>query len=176
MKLSAFFSREQFMLSIREILSRFFQAALLSLMLTVYLIYKIISEATNQAGQEDVIFRTVTTLILTFFLSLGVTLFYESSDKKFLDREFPILPIVYGLIFYFTVKFGQNYSLQGFTYFLLHLTGFVAFAFFLPYLRKFFHLSEKDRVSQNTEYSNYFSRVSWTFLMSSIVGISLVLL
>lgn len=176
MKLSAFFSREQFMLSIREILSRFFQAALLSLMLTVYLIYKIISEATNQAGQEDVIFRTVTTLILTFFLSLGVTLFYESSDKKFLDREFPILPIVYGLIFYFTVKFGQNYSLQGFTYFLLHLTGFVAFAFFLPYLRKLFHLSEKDRVSQNTEYSNYFSRVSWTFLMSSIVGISLVLL
>lgn len=176
MKLSAFFSLEQFMLSIREILSRFFQAALLSLMLTVYLVYKIISEATNQAGQEDVIFRTVTTLILTFFLSLWVTLFYESSDRKFLDREFPILPIVYGLIFYFTVKFGQNYSLQGFTYFLLHLTGFVAFAFFLPYLRKLFHLSEKDRVSQNTEYSNYFSRVSWTFLMSGIVGLSLVLL
>jgi Domain of unknown function (DUF4153) len=176
MKFSNFFSREQFMMSIREILSRFFQAAILSLVLTIYLIYKIISDSSNQAGQDDIILRTVTSLILTFFLSLGVALFYESSDKKFLDRDFPILPIVYGLVFYFTVKFGQNYSLQGFTYFLLHLTGFIAFAFFLPYLRKLFLLSEKDRVSQNTEYSNYFSRVSWTFLMSGIVGLSLVLL
>ena len=42
MKLTAFFSREQLMLSVREILSRFFQAALVSLILTVYIIYKII--------------------------------------------------------------------------------------------------------------------------------------
>ena len=105
MKLSLFFSREQLMLSIREILSRFFQAAIVSLILTVYIIYKIITDSTNQAGEEYIIFRTITTLILTFFLSLGVALFYESSKRKFFDRAFPILPIVYGVIFYFTVKF-----------------------------------------------------------------------
>lgn len=104
MKLSAFFSPEQIMLSIREIFFRFFQAALVSLALTIYLIYKIISDS-SQSSDDDLIFRTVTSLILTFFLSLGVTLYYESSNKKFIDKYFPILPIVYGLVFYFTVKF-----------------------------------------------------------------------
>ncbi|GAB0174724.1 MAG: hypothetical protein HHAS10_06030 [Candidatus Altimarinota bacterium] len=177
MKLSQFFSREQLLMSVRDILSRFLQAAFISLALTIYISYKIIEDAPGQSIEEDTIARTVTSLVLTFFLSLGVALFFESnSHKRILDRRFPLLPIVYGVIFYFTVKFGQNYSLQGFTYFILHLVGFISFAFFLPYLTKIFSLGEKERNIQNREYSNYYSRVAWTFLMSSIVGVSLVLL
>lgn len=176
MKLSQFFSPEQLALSIREIFSRFFQAALVSIILTGYIVYKIVSDSPYQNSEDEVIFRTITSLILTFFLSLGVVLFYETSQKNWVDKKFPILPIVYWLIFYFTVKFWQNYSLQGFTYFLLHLTWFVAFSFFLPYLTRIFRQKESERKNQNIEYSNYFSRVSWTFLMSGIVGLSLVLL
>lgn len=176
MKLSSFFSREQLLLSIRDIFSRFFQAAIVSIMLTLYICYKIIQDASSHPWEDDVIARTITSLILIFFLSLWVTLFYETSERKYIDNKFPILPIVYWFIFYFTVRFSQNYSFQWMTYFLLHLTGFISFAFFLPYVRKIFRLSERERNAQNVEYSNYYSRVSWTFLMSAIVGFALVIL
>lgn len=96
MKLSQFFSREQLLMSVRDILSRFLQAAFISLALTIYISYKIIEDASGQSIEEDTIARTVTSLVLTFFLSLGVALFFESnSHRRILDRRFPLLPIVY---------------------------------------------------------------------------------
>lgn len=53
--------------------------------------------------------------------------------------------------------------LESIVYFALHLSGFIAFLFFAPYI---------DRLFKNEEdisYTNYFSLVSWNLLMSTIV-------
>ncbi len=173
MKFSTFFSRENLALALRAIWQRFPQAGLISVLLTLYILYKIIGDTIYSVNEDDAIFRTITSLILTFFLSLGASLYIEQQEKKFFDAKFPILPVVYGIVFYFTVELGQNFWLHGTTYFFLHLVWFVSFAFFLPYVRRLFQKSEQRREVFDIEYTNYFSRVSWTFLMSLIVGVSL---
>jgi hypothetical protein len=54
------------------------------------------------------------------------------------------------------------------TYFLLHLAGFVSLIFFAPYIARILEGKEGS-----IEYTNYFSRIAWVFLMSAIVWGSL---
>lgn len=53
---------------------------------------------------EDLwISRVILSCIVTFFLSTGVILSLESEKKNKFFQLFQILPIVYGIVFYFTV-------------------------------------------------------------------------
>ena len=81
----------------------------MSILLTLYILYKIIGDTIYSVNEDDAIFRIVTSLILTFFLSLGASLYIEQQEKKFFDAKFPILPVVYGIVFYFTVELDQNF-------------------------------------------------------------------
>ncbi len=85
-----------------------------------------------------------------------------------------ILPILYGVFFFLSTRVSDNLNwFDGFLFFLFssHLVCFIAFLFFAPYARALVH-----GTTNTCEYTNYFSRMAWTLLMSMIVGISLLAL
>jgi hypothetical protein len=109
--------------------------------------------------------------VVTFFLSVGMTLFTETRKQNNIIKYLPLLAILYGVSFYFTLEVRESLSLQSVTYFWLHLAGFLALMFFAPYISRILQGEEGS-----IEYTNYFSRIAWVFLMSSIVGLSLLVL
>ena len=124
----------------------------------------------NGESTSTVILRTILSLIVTFFLSIGVTFFAENRKRSQLWWQ--IIPLVYGALFYITVNpIMDEFPLDSVTYFILHLVGFICLLFFAPYCTRLFY-PEK----QSVEYTNYFSRTAWTLLMSTIVGGALVAL
>lgn len=165
-----FLSREHLEKSIGMVQSRFPVPALISLILTIYICYQILADRSGSAHEVQ-IFTTITTLILTFFLSVGATLWTEGSREAKWKHLIQVFPITYGIIYYFSFSYNQSWWLQNMTFFLLHLAGFIACVFFTPFLSRVMRWRE-----YSTEYSNYFSRVSWTMLMSMIVGVSLFIL
>lgn len=146
--------------------SRFPLPTLIVCFLTGLLFYEI-----NRESESFVITRLIFTTVVVLFFSLGVTLFLETRKSEKYDILFHISPFLYGILFYLTVNLTPNWEGEFFAYFFLHLTGFLSFVFFAPYLTRLLH-GDKE----SFEYTNYFSRVSWTFLMSMIVGGSLMLL
>ncbi len=118
--------------------------------------------------QSDMILRVILTLIVTFFLSVGVAIFGESHSENKYVRWMPILPILYGISFYFSIHSldtNSGFPNEDFLYFILHLVGFIAWIFFAPYLLRR-EQTEKDVI----QYTNYFTQVAWAFLMSGLVG------
>ncbi len=53
--------------------------------------------------ESDMILRIIMTLIVTFFLSVGVAIFGESHDDNKYVRWVPVLPVLYGIGFYFSI-------------------------------------------------------------------------
>ncbi len=154
------------MSTLRAVTLRFPQAVLLVLMVSGVLSYLVATESENITLPKLVI-----TGVITFFLSLCSYLFLETRKKKPLDHRFPIVPLVYAVVFFLTVRITHDFSVEGFTYSVLHLVGFVSAVFFAPYLFSLF-----DGKEETVSYTNYFSRVAWIFLMSAIVGLAVVAL
>ncbi len=144
---------------------RFPLQTLIILLLTGVLLYMVNTEVT-----EPVQIKLALTCVVTFFFSIGIRLFRETIDTRQFSL-YDIIPFIYGVLFYFTVEPTTNWGLESFVYFALHLTGFISFTFFAPYLLELFRWK-----IERIEYTNYFTRVAWTFLMSVIVGISVLLL
>jgi hypothetical protein len=117
--------------------------------------------------ESDMILRVIMTLVVTFFLSVGVAIFCEShSDNKYV-RWMPVLPILYGIGFYFSIRYmdtSSGFFSDNIVLFILHLVGFTAWIFFAPYLLRH-EQTEQDVV----QYTNYFTQVAWAFLMSDLV-------
>ena len=115
--------------------------------------------------------HTAFSLVTTFFLSLGVTLWRESKKAAKFDIFVALLPIMYGAAYYLVSRdFGWDDS-EKFVLFFLHLAGFVAVLFVAPYLGKIW-----NRDIDVIEYTNYFTQIAWTKVMTGIVGVSVMLL
>jgi hypothetical protein len=162
----SFLTRKNLETSFGVLMSRFPVASIIVVVLTGFLFYII------HAEPESIVYVRITlSLIVTFFLSIGVSLLLET---KKIPRQnlWHAAPVVYGILFYITmIPLTNEWMLDSITYFILHLVGFIGLLFFAPYCRNLFY--KKD---QSVEYTNYFSRVAWTLLMSVIVGGSLVAL
>jgi len=115
--------------------------------------------------------QTVYSLIVTFFFLMSVTLYRESRETKRWDKVLSIMPIIYGIGFYFVNSYTGDFDLEAIVFFLLHLFGFGFAIVVAPYIRKV--CSPKENTVQ---YANYFTLVTWTILMSTIVGASVLLL
>jgi hypothetical protein len=159
-------SPESLLENLRNVTKRFPLSVLLIAIVTGCWYYIVNSDPTDLF-----IPRVIFTDVVTFFLSVGVYLYLETWKRAPLDRWFPILPILYGVWFYFTVDIRESVTTESITYFLLHLVGFLSLLFFAPYLARIFHGEEGS-----IEYTNYFSRIAWVVLMSGIVGVTLVIL
>lgn len=145
--------------------SRFPLQSIIILILTSLLLSML-----NTETSEPLQIKLTLTCIVIFFFSTGIRLFREGKDTSTFSL-LDIIPFIYGILFYLTVDPTSDWGLESFVYFTLHLTGFLSFTFFAPYLLELFHAKV-----EKVEYTNYFTRVAWTFLMSGIVGIALLLL
>ncbi len=147
--------------------SRFPIATILVAVLTGCLFY-----VANADSESYLIMRVVFTLVVTFFFSIGVTLFAESEKTKTNTLAWQLVPILYGIVFFFSIRhLTETYMIDSVTFSILHLVGFISFLFFAPYLRNLMMNNE-----HTAEYTNHFTRVAWTLLMSGIVGAAIYVL
>ncbi len=148
------------------VVKRFPLSVIIVLAITALLLYVVNKEV------DDVLYQRLwLTGIVTFFLATGVALFTETWKRQPFDKVLLLLPILYGVLFYSTLEIRDNLGVQSFTYFLLHLTGFVSLLYFAPFITRMLTGREAS-----IEYTNYFTRIAWILLMSAIVGVSLLIL
>ena len=160
-----FFSRKNLETSVGVLESRFPLPSIIVIVITGIFFYIV-----NWQPESITTLRIILSLIVTFFLSIGTTLFLES--KKTEQKVWHISPLIYGAVFYITMNpLTNEWMLDSITYFILHLVGFIALLFFAPYCANLFYKKE-----QSFEYTNYFTRTAWILFMSCIVGGSLVAL
>jgi hypothetical protein len=149
-------------------LRRFPLETAISAALALFLVFAIWSET-----KDEWVLRATFTLIVTFFLSVGTTLFRESRKSgDALSGTLQAFPVVYGIGFFFVADYLGANDLTGVTFFLLHLAGFLALLFVAPYLGRVTAQKGAERVREQASvgYSNYFTLVAWTELMAAIVG------
>lgn len=162
----SFLNRKNLETSLGVLQTRFPIASLIVIILTGFLFYVV-----NAESDSMILMRIILSMIATFFLSIGVTLAFEG--RKIVHQElWQFAPLIYGILFFVTMNpLTNDWMLDSITYFILHLVGFIGLLFFVPYWGNLFYKQE-----QSAQYTNYFSRVAWTLLMSLIVGGSLVAL
>ena len=143
------------------LVKRFSIPSILVLIMSAYLIYQIAVDGKH----EDMIFTIFSTLMLVFFLSVGVTVWRENAPSSRWNIFYTIAPFLYGALYFLYFQGSNAFSIEQITFFGAHLIGFVAFLFFAAYLSP-----QKPPKDTEVEYQNYFTRVAWSFLMSMIVG------
>jgi hypothetical protein len=88
--------------NIREILqtlwSRFPISTMLVIVNTGFIWYQV-----NNSSESDMIMRVILTLVVTFFLSTGVAIFSESQKPSPYIKWVPIMPLLYGIGFFFAI-------------------------------------------------------------------------
>lgn len=112
---------------------------------------------------ESRILRIIFSGIVTFFLSIGISLHGESHNvTKLRGWLLQILPVAFGGFFYlgFTASMQNERNIILFS---LTLTGMLAYLFIAPFIR---HLFSKD--SGQSTYYTYFYNTSIVFLTSFI--------
>jgi hypothetical protein len=97
--------------------SRFPLPTIIILLLTGCLFY-----VANAETDSYVMMRIIFTLVVTFFFSIGVTLFSESEKTKTNILGWQLIPIVYGLMFYVSIRhLTESYMIDSITFSILHL-------------------------------------------------------
>lgn len=166
----SFFSPKNLGEIVKTLWTRFPISSVLVLINTGFIWYQV----NNDAEDSALIMRAILTLVVTFFLSASIAILGESQKPNKYTRWIPLLPIFYGVGFFFAIRsldMNSGVFNEPFIYFSLHLVGFIAWIFFAPYVS---HL--KGREQKDIEYTNYFTQVAWTFCMSAIVGGALMAL
>lgn len=119
--------------SFRKLMIRFPIEALLSILLTGVIVFVI------QTDSHDAwIPHAIYSLIVTFFLSVGMTLCQESKENLRWWRILTGIPLVYGVGFYFVGERLGDGSSEEPILFILHLVGFLAILMIAPYWKKLF--------------------------------------
>lgn len=165
-----FFSLKNFKDSIQILWTRFPIASILIIINTGFIWYQV----NNTTDDSVLIVQTILTLIVTTFLSASIALFVESKKPTSYTRWLPILPLLYGISFFFSIHsldLNSGVFDENLVYFSLHLVGFITFIFFAPFVSNHTWNEKVD-----IQYTNYFTRVTWALLMSSIVGGALMAL
>jgi len=163
----SFFSSAHLAKAKESLIKRFPLPTLVTIVLAIYCWYIIAVDI----NQESRIFTMISTLILVFFLLVGTRLWRENQRLSVQEWLWYTLPFLYGGLYYWYFYQGNIDDIEHIVFFGLHMVGFVAFLFFVPYL---FH--QKALQDDTIEYQNYFSRITWTILMSMIVGGALLVL
>lgn len=127
---------------------------------------------------KNIIHKTVFTAILTFFLSVGIYLFYEAGN--FSKKNKWVLQInsfiFAGLFYYF---FEENlldiFSTEVFVYITVTLVGIFSFVYIAPFLQSWLKKGQ-NQASAQQEFFNFASLLTLKTLMSVIVGVVVMLL
>ena len=121
---------------------------------------------------EDNLVRFALSLIISFFLSVWVYIFWESYDLDFKKINLlQILVILFWIAFYFWLDADLFQSDEWVVFFILTLAWIISFLFFSPFIIK---ILKKDLDCDL--YYRYFYKISIVFFMSFILWFSLFLL
>ena len=114
----------------------------------------------------------IVTSIISFFLSVSISLLAESEKIKSIRALLiQIGVILFGVFFYYTLDGYVFESLESVVLIFLTLAGFLSLLFVAPFMRRII-----TRKYDQDAYYSYFYRTSLVFLISSIVGATMMLL
>ena len=94
----SFFSLKNLREILQTLWSRFPISTMLVIVNTVFIWHQV-----NSSSESDMIMRVILTLVVTFFLSTGVTIFSESQKPSPYIKWVPIIPLLYGIGFFFAI-------------------------------------------------------------------------
>ena len=167
--LLSFLKTENLKTNIKNISQRFPFPILIIIILSWLFLYLIHWDFTNFT--EETIIRTISSFIITFFISLGINI---ASEWAILSKKASTFTLLLAPIFWilFFLGFDQNIdNFENFVFFILTLVWIISFIFFAPYLKKIFTTKEKQSV-----FYSYFYNVANVFLMSFILWFVLFIL
>ncbi len=121
---------------------------------------------------EDNLDKAVFTLVVVFFLSIGMYLYAEGRQAR--QKEIYQIPtILFGLLFFyfFEENLFHNFQTEVMVYFVLTMLGIVAFVFIAPFIDKI----KKQKFAQANFYVTVYDLVI-KILMSLIVGVLTMIL
>lgn len=152
----------------KEISQRFPLAIIISSITTLLFCSIIAFELSHDTS--EIIGKVIMSAIVTFFLSLWVTLLWESLKNKTVQSFGQIWALLFGGIFYSFLTQDIE-SITGVTFFILTLFGTISVIFSSPYIKYLYKWTYSE-----ISYFVYFYRISLVFFMSLIVGSALALL
>ncbi len=140
--------------------------------LVIFLSILCFIEVNHDAWISDSIFaKGSTALLLTIFLSLGITLYREYQNKPSLHLVAYLVSIVFGVSYYSFSTFSSFWADDFFIPSFLIFFVFFSFLFSLPYLSTFL-----SKNTETKEYYNYILSLTFSFATAFFVGITVFLL
>ena len=121
----------------------------------IFVISFFLSLAPYSNSYEVIYWRLSIIGILTFLLTIGGYLSLETRKTTRFNHLFILIPIFYGIYYYFITDIIVNTDTKSITHSILHLIGFISFIFFAPYIS---HINTEER--SRFKYTNYFSRIA----------------
>ncbi len=158
--------------NLQNIVHRFPLPLLLSLAVTMIIFYLIATDIPNQSQVLEILLKFIFTFSTLFFLSVWVSLFRESEEKKWINNYliFQVPVLVFWVLFYYGMRsWFENFN--SIIYIILTLVWIISYIFFAPFTKN----TWKDLESE-ASYLRYFYHISFVFFVSLIVGGTLALL
>lgn len=114
---------------------------------------------------QNNIYRSIFSLIITFFLSIAIYISWENCNFSWMKKNlFQIIPITFWILFFIWFTSDID-NFENVIFFLLTIAGIISYLFFAPYLKSIFTKNIKQSV-----YYTYFYKISVVFLISTILG------
>ncbi len=152
----------------KETFERFPLSLLISSLVFVLLIIRIYFEDFS-FNVENILDKSIFTLAVSFFFSIGIYLFSESKAWLYGKKWFyQGLTLIFGLLFFyfFEENLFTNFHAEILVYMILTILGVIAFIFIAPFIQKIINKEE----SQKNFYIFAYNLIIKT-LMSIIVGV-----
>jgi len=156
--------------NLNTIFSRFTIPVIIIIALTILFYIQLHWEFGTETN--NLIFRWIFALIVTFFFSIAVYINTENlSYSKIKQNLFQIVPVVFWILFFLGFKSELWNNFDNLIFFLLSIFGIIGYLFIAPYVSKIFSNKAKQTV-----YYWYFYKTSVIFLISAILWGLLTLL
>lgn len=162
MKALNIFRFESLKENIMRISKRFPLGVFLVFAITILLFF--LTRGNFSVDMENIIGRIIFSIIIWFFLSLWVYLFWETHRYKIDAQWLQLFPFVFWALFYFSFSV-QFDNIDNLIYFILTGVGIIWFLYIAPFFKKILSWQEIKGV-----YYRYFYNISVVFLISSILG------
>ena len=121
---------------------------------------------------ELILWKSMAALIVSFFLSVGVSLLREFQEKKqnFLAYG-QAFTRIFALLFFLSLPGGEILNFENFLFFFLALLGIISFLFYSPFLLKILKNKEKSEKTYA-----YIYNIGSVFVSAIILGFLLTAL
>lgn len=175
-KFLAIFRAENLINWIKNIFSRFPSSMIISLIITCISIYVIAIGSDLDSEILKNLIRINLSLVLTFFVSVWLYIFWESLGfSKLKNQYLQIFSLLFWFLFF--LFFDSNLdSFRNIIFFAINIICIISFIFFAPYIKKLFNKKNENTKQEQENYYSYFSSMLWNIFSAALVGFSIFFL